>query len=131
MTARELPSDEVLASWQNVEQRALDLRAAGVPGSLRELRNRAYLDLLQERDSRLTAGTAPDQDPRRTARTRTPGPGPGTGGRTEDRTDGGPQDGPGGNGGNGPRPRSPAGTGPDARARPGQRRTPGRAWPRW
>ncbi|HEV2371554.1 MAG TPA: hypothetical protein VGS19_05220, partial [Streptosporangiaceae bacterium] len=51
LVARELPSDEVLASWQHVEQRALDLRAAGVPGSLRELRVRAYLDLLQERDS--------------------------------------------------------------------------------
>ena len=33
MVARELPSDEVLASWQHVEQRALDLRAAGVPGT--------------------------------------------------------------------------------------------------
>src|ERR1700722_1175276 len=43
--ARELPSDEVLASWQHVEQRALDLRAAGVPGTLQELRVRAYLDL--------------------------------------------------------------------------------------
>jgi hypothetical protein len=52
MVARELPSDEVLASWQHVEQRALDLRAAGIPGTLRELRIRAYLDLLQERDSR-------------------------------------------------------------------------------
>jgi hypothetical protein len=52
MIARELPSDQVLASWQHVEQRALDLRAAGMPGSLRELRVRAYLDLLQERDSR-------------------------------------------------------------------------------
>ena len=52
MIARELPSDEVLASWQHVEQRALDLRAAGVPGTLQELRVRAYLDLLQERDSR-------------------------------------------------------------------------------
>ncbi len=52
MVARELPSDEVLASWQHIEQRALDLRAAGVEGSLRELRVRAYLDLLQERDSR-------------------------------------------------------------------------------
>ena len=31
MVARELPSDEVLASWQHVEQRALDLRAAGAP----------------------------------------------------------------------------------------------------
>jgi hypothetical protein len=45
MVARELPSDEVLASWQHVEQRALDLRAAGRPGSLEELRVRAYLDL--------------------------------------------------------------------------------------
>jgi Domain of unknown function (DUF222) len=52
MVARELPSDEVLASWQHVEQRALDLRAAGMPGSLQDLRVRAYLDLLQERDSR-------------------------------------------------------------------------------
>ena len=52
MVARELPSDEVLASWQHVEQRALDLRAAGVPGTLQDLRVRAYLDLLQERDSR-------------------------------------------------------------------------------
>jgi hypothetical protein len=52
MIARELPPDEVLASMQHVEQRALDLRAAGMPGSLRELRVRAYLDLLQERDTR-------------------------------------------------------------------------------
>ena len=37
MIARELPSDEVLASWQHIEQRALDLRAAGVPGTLEEL----------------------------------------------------------------------------------------------
>jgi hypothetical protein len=69
MVARELPSDEVLASWQHVEQRALDLRAAGMPGTLHDLRVRAYLDLLQERDSRdLPAGSgavegvsAPDQ----------------------------------------------------------------------
>ena len=54
MTAREMPTDDVLASWQHVDQRgrAWDLRAAGVPGTLRELRVRAYLDLLQERDSR-------------------------------------------------------------------------------
>ena len=51
--ARELPCDEVLASWQHVDQRAHDLRAAGLPGTLRELRIQAYLDLLQERDSRL------------------------------------------------------------------------------
>ncbi|HUB21460.1 MAG TPA: DUF222 domain-containing protein [Streptosporangiaceae bacterium] len=52
MIARELPPDEVLASMQHVEQRALDLRAAGIPGTLPELRVRAYLDLLQERDTR-------------------------------------------------------------------------------
>jgi Domain of unknown function (DUF222) len=64
MIARELPSDEVLASWQHLEQRALDLRAAGMPGSLRELRVRAYLDLLQERDSRdLLAAPAGDAEP--------------------------------------------------------------------
>ncbi len=62
MTARELPSDEVLASWQHVDQRARDLRAAGIPGSLRELRVRAYLDLLQERDSRYAMpGPKPDR----------------------------------------------------------------------
>ena len=61
MVARELPSDEVLASWQHVEQRALDLRAAGMPGTLQELRVRAYLDLLQERDSR---GQLHDRDSR-------------------------------------------------------------------
>ncbi len=56
MIARELPSDEVLASWQHVDQRAHDLRAAGLPGTLRELRVQAYLDLLQERDSRAGPG---------------------------------------------------------------------------
>src|SRR3984957_7896771 len=59
MVARELPSDEVLASWQHVEQRALDLRAAGVPGTLQELRVRAYLDLLQERDTRTLSAAPP------------------------------------------------------------------------
>ena len=103
MVARELPSDEVLASWQHVEQRALDLRAAGVPGTLRELRIKAYLDLLQERDSRLTLTPAHGQDP---------------GERSGPADDDGPQPGPGGNGGPGPGPHSPAGTGPDGRARP-------------
>ena len=59
MVARELPPDEVLASWQHVEQRALDLRAAGLAGTLRQLRVRAYLDLLQERDSRAAPAPAP------------------------------------------------------------------------
>jgi len=129
MTARELPADEVLASWQNIEQRALGLRAAGVPGSLRELRNLAYLDLLQERDSRLRAEAAPDQGHSSgdgtasdgtasdgTASDGTASDGPVSDGPDGPGPDGGPQDGPGGNGGNGPQPHSPAGTDP---VRPG------------
>jgi hypothetical protein len=53
ISGRELPADEVLASFQNIEQRALDLRAMGVEGSIRELKVLAMLDLLQERDSAL------------------------------------------------------------------------------
>ncbi len=92
MIARELPSDEVLASWQHVEQRALDLRAAGIPGTLEELRVRAYLDLLQER------------------RTGLPVPAPGPAGMS---ATAGPDDtGPDGNGGGGPGGGGPGGSGP-------------------
>ena len=113
MVARELPSDEVLASWQHVEQRALDLRAAGMPGSLRELRIRAYLDLLQERDSRdlpsddggADAASGPDQSP---PDSQPPdGEQPGDGPSGPDRRSGGPG-GPRGNGGPDPGPRGPA-----------------------
>src|SRR5579875_3519404 len=98
MVARELPSEELLASQQHVEQRALELLAAGVPGSLRELRVRAWLDLLQERDSRIIpAGQQAGQ----------------AGGAA---ADGGP-DGSGGNGGPGRTGSSPAGTGPVGQAR--------------
>ena len=86
MIARELPSDEVLASWQHIEQRALDLRAAGIPGTLEELRVRAYLDLLQERRTRLPA----------------PGPGPAGTPATAGPQDTGPEGNGGGPGGSGP-----------------------------
>ncbi|HEY1321869.1 MAG TPA: DUF222 domain-containing protein [Streptosporangiaceae bacterium] len=59
ITGRELPSVEVLASMQHVEERARALRDAGVPGTWEELKVRATLDLLQERDSRPTAGEPP------------------------------------------------------------------------
>jgi Domain of unknown function (DUF222) len=109
MVARELPPDEVLASWQHVEQRALDLRAAGVPGTMRELRVRAYLDLLQERDSRLTSA-APDADGDAAPAGHGDAAGP--------PADGPGRDGPGlGNpGGSGPEPGGPTATGPDTRA---------------
>jgi hypothetical protein len=105
MVARELPPDEILASWQHIEQRALDLRAAGMPGTLQELHVRAYLDLLQERDSRdlPTGGQASgaDQVPG-TSEPPDAGAGPGAGGPD----DPGPS-GSGGSGGNG----GPAGPG--------------------
>jgi hypothetical protein len=108
MIARELPPAEVLASWQHVDQRAHDLRTAGMPGSLRELRIQAYLDLLQERDSRL-APVGSDRD--------------GSGSAGPD-GNGGPQRGddgvdPRGNGGSGRGPRSsePAETAPGGNAR--------------
>jgi hypothetical protein len=60
ITGREMPSVEVLASMQHVEDRARALRDAGVPGTWEELKVRATLDLLQERDSRPAPG---GQDP--------------------------------------------------------------------
>ena len=50
---------EVLASMQHVEARARALRDAGVPGTWEELKVRATLDLLQERDSRPAPGEPP------------------------------------------------------------------------
>jgi hypothetical protein len=73
ITGREMPSVEVLASMQHVEERACALRDAGVPGTWEELKVRATLDLLQERDSRSALGepsaddgteAAADQGPR-------------------------------------------------------------------
>jgi hypothetical protein len=103
MIARELPCDEVLASWQHIEQRALDLRAAGVPGTLEELRVRAYLDLLQEHDTR--QHTANPADP-------------------SAESPGGPQDGPGDPG----TPEdSPSGPGPSGSSRSASGAGPGLA----
>ena len=93
MIARELPPAEVLAAWQHLDQRAHDLRAAGMPGSLRELRIQAYLDLLQERDSRLAPG-APDTG--QAGRATEPGGEDPPGGND------GPAGPPGGDGGRGP-----------------------------
>ena len=59
ITGREMPSVEVLASMQHVEDRARALREAGVPGTWEELKVRATLDLLQERDSRSAADAGP------------------------------------------------------------------------
>jgi len=79
ITGRELPSAEVLASMQHVEERARALRAAGMPGTWEELKARATLDLLQERDSRPPLGEPPASGG--TPSPDGPGPdGPGSGG---------------------------------------------------
>jgi hypothetical protein len=62
ITGREMPSAEVLASMQHVEERARALHDAGAPGTWEELKVRATLDLLQERDSRSALGEPSDAD---------------------------------------------------------------------
>ena len=52
LVGRELPSAEVLAADQRVTGWAKELRKAGLPGSMDELRARAYLDILLGTDSR-------------------------------------------------------------------------------
>jgi hypothetical protein len=56
-----LPPAEVLEADQRITTRALALRDAGLPGSLGELRARAYLDALLGQDS--TPPAAPAQSP--------------------------------------------------------------------
>ena len=46
-----LPPDEALAADQQITSRALDLKAAGVPGGMDALRVRAYLDALLGQDT--------------------------------------------------------------------------------
>ncbi|MBV9379729.1 MAG: HNH endonuclease [Streptosporangiaceae bacterium] len=52
LSGRDLPVGETLASWASVKARAVGYRAAGMAGTVTELRARAFLDLLQERDAR-------------------------------------------------------------------------------
>ena len=78
-----LPPDAALAAGQAITTAALDLKAAGLPGTMDQLRARAYLDALLGQDSR-PAPASPE-----TARTEAPGaeaagssmgsPAPGTG----------------------------------------------------
>jgi hypothetical protein len=52
LAGRELPPAEVLAADQRITWWARQLKAAGLAGSMDELRARAYLDLLLDTDSR-------------------------------------------------------------------------------
>jgi hypothetical protein len=60
-----LPPAEVLEADQRLTDRALALREAGLPGSLEELRARAYLDTLLGQDStpRQSSTPSPDSGP--------------------------------------------------------------------
>ena len=51
LCGRDLPSADVLAADQRISARARELKSAGLPGTLDELRARAYLDFLLGRDS--------------------------------------------------------------------------------
>jgi Domain of unknown function (DUF222) len=51
-----LPPDEALAADQMISARARDLKAAGVAGTIDQLRVRAYLDFLLGQDTRPTPG---------------------------------------------------------------------------
>jgi hypothetical protein len=57
-----LPAAAVLEADQAITTRALDLRAAGVGGTLEELRARAYLDALLGRDSAVAGQPVPGPD---------------------------------------------------------------------
>ena len=101
LTGRELPPAEALAADQRITAWARELKKAGLDGSMDELRARAYLDILLDKDSR----------PARQAAGGDAAGGDGTG-----------PEGPGGGGPDGP----PAGgSGPDGPAGPG--RPPGRS----
>ncbi|MBV9853124.1 MAG: DUF222 domain-containing protein [Streptosporangiaceae bacterium] len=96
LSGRDLPVGETLASWASVKARAVGYRAAGMAGTVTELRARAFLDLLQERDARDRLDVPGGQQP---ATTTTTGGVPGSlgdGGSTGDGSTGG--------GGTGPRP---------------------------
>ena len=62
LTGRELPPAEALAADQRITAWARQLRKAGLEGSMDELRARAYLDILLDKDSRPAPGTAGGQD---------------------------------------------------------------------
>jgi hypothetical protein len=97
IAGRELPAAAALVADQNLTARAEELRRAGVPGGMDELRALAYLEALGAANPLEAIPGTPG----------TPGTDPGDTGDT-------PGDGPGGNGGSGPdgpRPASPSGIG--------------------
>jgi hypothetical protein len=62
LVGRELPSAQVLAADQRITWWAKQLKAAGLTGSMDELRARAYLDLLLDIDSRHATPAGPEAE---------------------------------------------------------------------
>jgi hypothetical protein len=120
-----LPPDEALAADQLITSRALDLKAAGVPGTMDALRVRAYLDALLGQDTMSRYMTANGSNSSGTDDTGPAPDGPAPDGPAPDgpAPDGPAPDGPAPDG---PAPDGPApdGPAPDGRARdraaPGQ-----------
>ncbi len=128
LSGRELPAAETLASSQHIDACARALRAAGMPGTLQQLRVRAYLDLTQGLDplARLAAAepaAGGDGDtPEGNASHESDAGWDALGDDDEDSGGGEGDEGNGGGGGNGggdgPRPGGPSGPGVGARAKP-------------
>ena len=83
LAGRELPPAEVLAADQRISWWARQLKKAGLAGSMDELRARAYLDLLLDKDSRPAAAPASGGMSSTTGKTGEPGVTGKTGGRGE------------------------------------------------
>ncbi len=121
IAGRELPPAAVLAASENLNIRARELRAAGVPGDMDELRVLAYLEMLGALDplDGAAAGTN-GPDGRDTGTDGSAGPGSGNPGGPGGGNPGGPgSGGPGGPGGTSPRGGGPRGGGPGGEAAPG------------
>jgi len=102
-----LPPDEALAADQQITSRALDLKAAGVPGGMDALRVRAYLDALLGQDTAARYQTTPSQPSSSPGSGQAGGSSPGSGQAGGSSSGGGN---PGGRGGGpGSEPGAPAG----------------------
>jgi hypothetical protein len=113
-----LPPDEALAADQQITSRAMDLKAAGVPGSMDALRVRAYLDALLGQDTAARYQTTPSQPSSNSPGSDHPSSNSPGGGNPGGRGGGGPDSEPGALAGNrtpggSAAPEQPSGTGPD------------------
>ena len=113
-----LPPDKALAADQQITSRAMDLKAAGVPGSMDALRVRAYLDALLGQDTAARYQTTPSQPSSNSPGSDHPSSNSPGGGNPGGRGGGGPDSEPGALAGNrtpggSAAPEQPSGTGPD------------------